>query len=66
MNKLNDFFNNCHPILSILIAVVILLVLGGICILLEPILVAISYVFLGIGVLLVLIWIIKSIMHVFK
>ena len=66
MNKLNDFFNNCHPILSILIAVVILLVLGGICILLEPILVALSYLILGVGVLLALIWIIKGIINIFK
>jgi hypothetical protein len=66
MNELKDFLNSTNPVISILIAVVILLVLGGICLLLEPLLVALSYVFLGIGVLLALIWIIKSIINIFK
>jgi hypothetical protein len=66
MNELKDFLNSTNPVISILIAVVILLVLGGICLLLEPLLVALSYVFLGIGVLLILIWIIKSIINIFK
>ena len=66
MNELKDFLKSTNPIISIIVAVVILLVLGGICILLNPILIALSYVFLGVGVLLILIWIIKGIMNIFK
>ena len=66
MNDLKDFLSSTNPVISILVAVVILLVLGGISILLKPILVALSYVFLGVGVLLILIWIIKGIMNIFK
>ena len=66
MNDLKDFLSSTNPVISILVAVVILLVLGGISILLKPILVALSYVFLGVGVLLILIWIIKCIMNIFK
>lgn len=66
MNELRDLLNSANPVRSIIIAVMILLVLGGICIVLEPILSALTYVFLGVGVLLALIWIIKSIINIFK
>lgn len=66
MNNLNDFFNNCHPILSILVAVFILLLLGGICILIAPMLKVLSYVILFVGVLMVVLWIIRAIINIFK
>ena len=66
MNNLNDFFNNCHPILSILVAVFILLLLGGICILIAPILKVLSYVMLYAGVLMIVLWIIRTIINIFK
>ena len=47
-------------------AVVVLLVLGGICILLSPILAVLSGIILGVGVLIIIIWIIRGILNIFK
>jgi hypothetical protein len=66
MNKLNDFLNNSNPLISILLAVIVLLVLGGICVLITPLLAVLSYIIIGVGVLLIIVWIIRSIINIFK